>query len=84
MMTERDFFCLGEFIRGDTGVFHLVNNAQSQLLSGFAFLRIDRGINAEQTGIARRVGERRYPKRETSIFANASVQTRAAPFTENR
>ena len=83
-MTEHDFFCLGKFIRSDADVFHIVNNVQGQLLSCFAFLWIDRSIYAEQTWIPRRVGKCRYAKRETSLFANAPVQTRAAPLTENR
>ena len=83
-MTEHDFFCLGKFIRSDASEFQIVNNVQGQLLSCFAFLWIDRSIYAKQTGIPGRVGKCRYLKRQTSLFANAPVQTRAAPVTENR
>ena len=83
-MTEHDFFCLGKFIRSDTSVLYILNNVKGQLLSCFAFLWIDCTIYAEQTGIPRRVGKCRYTKRETRLFANAPVQTRTAPFTENR
>ena len=55
VMAEHDFFCLGKFIRSHAGMLYIVNNVKGQLLSCFAFLWIDCSINAEQTGIPRRV-----------------------------
>ena len=69
---------LFQFARGHTGLLYFVNNSKRQLLRGFAFLRFERGINAKKTWIPRRVGKRRDAKREPSLFAQASVKTRAA------
>ena len=53
------------------------------MLGCIAFLWVDGSIDAKQTGIARRVGKRRYAERQTRLFANAPVQPRAAPVAQN-
>ena len=58
-MAQGNLLCLCQFGRGDTARFDFVDNLQDQLLRRFAFLRIDGGIDPEQTGIARCIGERR-------------------------
>ena len=45
MMTQCHLLRLFQFIRSDAGLFHLINNAQRQLLCRFAFLRIDSGVD---------------------------------------
>src|SRR6266702_1391375 len=83
MMTEHDFFCFPQLLRCDAGVFHLIHNAQRQVLGGFAFLWIDSGIDAKQTWIARCVRECRDAKRQTGLFTHTPIQTRAAPIAED-
>jgi hypothetical protein len=83
MVTEHDFFCLRQLIRGDATLFHFVDNVQRHLLGCFAFLWIDGRVDAEQTGIARCVGKCRNAKRETSLLANAPVQPRTTALTKN-
>ena len=46
-MTERYFFCLRQLFRSDASLFHLINDAQNQLLGCFAFLRVEGSINAK-------------------------------------
>ena len=83
VVTKRDFLRLLEFLRGNAGLFHFINNPQGQLIGCVAFLWIDHRINPKQPWIARRVRERGYAERQTGFFPDAPVQARAAPVTEN-
>src|SRR5204863_7671544 len=83
MMTKGNFSCLCQFLRCDAGLLYFVDDAHRQLLGCIAFLWIDSSVDAKQTRVARRVGKRRYPKRQTRLFADAPAQARAAPVAED-
>src|SRR4029453_4607739 len=64
-------------------MFHLIKDLQRQLLSSFALLGIEHGVDAKQAGVAWRVRKCRYTKREAGFFAHAPIKPRAPPVSEN-
>ena len=83
-MTERDFLRFHQLLRRDAGLFHFIDDLQNQVLRALALFWIDRGINAEQSWVARRVGKRRDAKGQAGLFPHAPIQARAAAVTQNR
>src|SRR4051812_1460151 len=84
MMAQRNLFRLRQLLGSHAAGDYFTDNLEDAIARRITVLRLDRGVDPQQSGIAWRVGKRRDAVGQTGFLAQLPVEARAAAIAKDR